>query len=118
MEEQKKRHLRDIYLVLILLVLSLSVFLIFRLGGEKGTSVRVYLDGELYATLPLDTDTELDVGEGNRLCISGGRVSMIYADCPDGLCVRQGEIDISGERIVCLPNKVIIEVVGGDGEII
>ena len=35
--------------------------------------------------------------------------------CPDGLCVGQGKISLTGERITCLPNRVMVEIVG-DGE--
>jgi hypothetical protein len=35
---------------------------------------------------------------------------MEYADCPDKLCIRQGIVSRSGERIVCLPNRVSITI--------
>ena len=35
---------------------------------------------------------------------------MKEADCPDHLCMKQGEISHKGETIVCLPNRVVIEV--------
>ena len=34
---------------------------------------------------------------------------MIWADCPDHLCMKQHAIDKNGGTIVCLPNKVVIE---------
>ena len=37
---------------------------------------------------------------------------MEDADCPDRLCVKQGRIKKVGESIVCLPHKVVIEIVG------
>ena len=35
---------------------------------------------------------------------------MISADCPDHLCVKQGKISADGEMIVCLPNKVTVQI--------
>ena len=35
---------------------------------------------------------------------------MTSADCPDHLCVKQKAISKEGESIICLPNKVIVEV--------
>ena len=35
---------------------------------------------------------------------------MEYADCPDKLCINQGKITDSSKKIICLPNKVIVEV--------
>lgn len=39
---------------------------------------------------------------------------MVEIDCPDGICVKTGWVD-GGTPIVCLPNRLIIEVKGGDG---
>jgi hypothetical protein len=32
------------------------------------------------------------------------------ASCPDGLCKSMGRISMSGQSIICLPNKVVIEI--------
>jgi hypothetical protein len=37
---------------------------------------------------------------------------MTQADCPDKLCVHQKAISATGETIVCLPNKVVVEIAG------
>jgi hypothetical protein len=40
---------------------------------------------------------------------------MKSADCPDKTCVTiGGRISRAGERIVCLPNSLIIEIRGGE----
>ena len=41
---------------------------------------------------------------------------MTRADCPDQLCIHQGPIHIQGETIVCLPNRVVVEITGNDAE--
>jgi UDP-N-acetylmuramate dehydrogenase len=48
----------------------------------------------------------------------GGAAYMKHADCPDGLCVKQRKKSRSGERIVCLPNRVSIEIIGAGEEIL
>jgi hypothetical protein len=40
---------------------------------------------------------------------------MIHADCPDQICVYSRDIGAEGGIIVCLPNKVILEIIGGNG---
>ena len=42
------------------------------------------------------------------------RLDQILPDCPDRLCVQQHAICKERETIVCLPNKVVVEVVGGE----
>ena len=44
---------------------------------------------------------------------------MIDADCSDKLCLEQGYISKPGESIVCLPHRVMIQVIGeNDDDII
>ncbi len=49
----------------------------------------------------------------NVLKIQNGKADMIAADCPDLLCVHQRAVSNQNETIVCLPNKVVVEIVGG-----
>ena len=77
----------------------------------------VTVDGEFYGTYSLKKDqiVEIVVNEEvtNVLQIKNGKADMIKADCPDLLCVHQRAISNQNETIVCLPNKVVVEIVGG-----
>lgn len=53
----------------------------------------------------------------NVIQVEAGRIRMLEADCPDQVCVNQGWISDSALPIVCLPNQVIIEIVGGEGNL-
>lgn len=53
----------------------------------------------------------------NVIQVEAGRICMREADCPDQVCVNQGWISDSALPIVCLPNQVIIEIVGGEGNL-
>ena len=44
------------------------------------------------------------------MVIENGEVYMESADCPNQICVHHSAISHNGETIVCLPNRVIIEV--------
>ena len=108
--EIMKRHKKDVAVISLLLlagILSL-IFVIF--FGAEGTVVCVSVDGEDYGEYSLYLDGEYEIGEGNVLTVSGGEAYMSYADCPDGTCRHMGRISLVGERIICLPNKVIVEI--------
>ena len=45
------------------------------------------------------------------LVISDGKADMESADCPNQICVHHSAISHTGETIVCLPNRVVIEVI-------
>ena len=52
----------------------------------------------------------------NIVEISGGSVSVTKASCKNQVCVRHGKISHTGESIVCLPNRLVVTIEGGDKE--
>lgn len=48
--------------------------------------------------------------------VSNGAVYVTESDCPDGICVHHGAISKSGDPIVCIPARVVIEIIDGGGE--
>lgn len=116
--KNKKQHRNDIFLIAGVLLLALAMFVGYSfMYRQAGGRVVVTVDGQEYATLPLDEETilEIDTENGiNRLQIKGGYADMIEADCADKLCVDQRKISKKGETIVCLPHKIVVEVISGD----
>ena len=111
-----KKVLADVILVLSLLLVGLSVFLIIALTREAGSFAVVSVNGDEVARYSLSKDGEFSLNGGtNILVIEDGRAYMSDASCPDRLCVHQGKKNHTGERIVCLPNRVMVEIIG-DGE--
>ena len=60
-------------------------------------------------TIPVETQYGYNLIE-----IGKEKVRVIEADCPDQLDVKQGYISKVGEVIVCLPNRLVIEIKGVD----
>ena len=101
----------DIILLCSALLLGaiLIAILAFSLLG-KGQTVVVRVDGEEYARLPLNADTELLIkssqGE-NLLIIKDSKAYVKSATCPMQICVNSGELsEIS--PIICKHNCVSI----------
>ena len=109
-----KRYLYDIILVVALLSVFLSIFFFVYKKSGTGDVARVYIGNDLVGEYRLDVDGEFTINGGtNKLKIENGKAFMIYAECPDGWCKNQGKINLCGERIVCLPNKVMIMIEEG-----
>ncbi len=116
---KKKQLIFSTVLAVFLIAVSLTVYFIVEASRDAGAFVRVSVNGAAITDYPLNTDGEFELNGGtNILVIEDGKAYMKYADCPDGLCKNQGKIHLSGERIVCLPNKVLIEVFSDTEEII
>ncbi len=115
---ERRTLVRDICLIAALALIGLCLLLFTGRGSSKGSVVQVAVDGEVVLSIPLSRDGSYSVNGGsNTIEVKDGRVSIVDADCPDRLCVRQGWIDGKGQSIVCLPNRVIVTVVGGESSI-
>ncbi len=83
---------------------------------QAGSRVQLQVNGKMYGTYSLEKEQAVPVSVHgkvtNTLQIADGKAKMVEADCPDQLCIHQRAIAKRGETIVCLPNKVVAEVVG------
>lgn len=111
----------DVILITATLVIAIVALLVtkkfFMSGGDE---VLITIDGETFGEYSLLTEQTIDItdSEGktiNKLKISGGKANMIWADCPDKLCVKHNEISKENESIICLPNKVIATITKSSG---
>ena len=104
----------DVVLVAALLLLvGLTVW--FALAPEKGDYAEVYVDGKKQLTLKLNEDREVAL-DHLVIVVSGGKISVKDADCPDKICQKRGAINKKGQSIVCLPNRIVIKI-AGKGEV-
>lgn len=105
-----------IFMAVILAVIACAAGWLLLARGETGACVLVTVDGEAYGTYLLskeqDIPIQIDGETANFLVIRDGKADMTEADCPDRLCVRQKAISRTNETIVCLPNKVVVQVMG------
>lgn len=123
-KETKKKLIFDIILVGTLLAVALCAFFIYsaiRLYSIvqeflddmdiSASYVVVKYENMVIGRYSLDENGEYELNGGkNVLKIEDGKAYMIYADCPDKLCVGQGKISTSEEDIICLPNRIFVTV--------
>jgi len=110
------KHRNDLLLILSLALIALALAGVFAVVSTPGTRVDIIVDGKPFGSFALDQDAVIDINGTNTLVISGGVAYMNDADCKNGTCVRRGAISSSGETIICLPNKIIVTVVGDQGD--
>ena len=110
----KHRVRNDIILIVsMLIVLSIVGLCFIFLRGEAST-VTVTVNGEVFGTYRLDQNRTVEIRTGdnnenlNILVIENGRAYVKTATCPDGICASHKPIFRNGERIACLPHRVVI----------
>ena len=82
-------------------------------ANHGGQTAYIYLDGKLYKSVPLDTESTFRINTAagyNDICIHNGEIWVSEADCPDKVCVKSGKLKSGGMPIVCLPHRLTIEI--------
>ena len=118
--ENKKKIRNDIILAAVILVIAVAGLLLMNLNKTQGDFAVVKIDGVEKYRYPLIENVTVDIVTGkddeniNILVIKDGEAFMTEADCPDGICVAHRPIKNTGESIVCLPHKIVVEIQSKD----
>ena len=110
----KRKIVNDILLVACLLIAVLIVFVIFKSNLKDGNYVKITIDNKVKDCYNFNEDGEYTIISGkntNVLVIKDGTAFIKSADCPDKICVHHPPISKVGETIVCLPHKVVVEII-------
>lgn len=120
--EKKNKFRNDVILVTVILIIAVTVLLFINGTKVTGDRVVVKIDGEETEVYSLSENIEFEIKTGknneniNVVVIENGRVRVTEADCPDGICKDYRPISYVGQTIVCLPHKVVIEIVGDEAD--
>lgn len=103
---------------IIILGVAVALFLFLKFSANDGEQVIVKVDKKEIARYDLNTDREVVIdgkdGGKNTLVIKAGKAYIKDATCPDKLCEHQGKIHMVGQSLICLPNRVVIEITDDD----
>lgn len=106
----------DLLLILILLLGAAGLYFYFFSDAEAGAYARITVDGTPQGDFSLEENTVFNIetdGGYNEIAVEDGFVFVKAADCRDQICVEHKRIHIMGETIVCLPHKLVVEIIGG-----
>lgn len=112
-----------ILIVAVIIINVISLWLVKNVAFNQDSKyISVQVNGEEIKRITFDKNMvgkqipiETEYGY-NLIEIGDGKVRVIEADCPDKLDVKQGYISRVGEVIVCLPNRLVIEIKGARAE--
>ncbi len=110
---RKNKVLNDIFLVLGIIIIALIIFIVFKLNLKQGNVVKVSIDNQMKDCYNINNDTRVVISDGentNTLVIKDGTAYISEANCPDKICVAHRAISKTGETIVCLPHRLVVEI--------
>jgi len=84
---------------------------------EKGTYAEIYYDSILVYKKKLTTTQEISFSISEKPEVifhlyDDGSIAFIESDCPDKICIRSGRLNKVGQSAACLPNKLLLKIVG------
>ena len=101
----------------LLVVLICIVWLILQKSTmHKGGYAEVRISGISVERLDLDKDTRMQFHGQNDIDVvvvtENGCAYVEKSECPDKICVKTGTMSAVGEQIVCLPARLVVEIIG------
>ena len=104
--------LRDIILVAAVVIIAAVLLIVFNINKSDGAFFEITVNGVIYGKYSLFTNQVIDVEGLCEVCAENGEVFMKSSTCRGGDCVKSKPIKKSGQTIICLPNGVVIRVLG------
>ena len=105
----------DKVLIGALLLVALGSYPLVRRINGAGESIQIEVDGEAYTQLSVHDDQSVLVPGplGNtKVVVQEGETFVEASPCRAKICVKTGRVSHGGQMIVCVPNKVVVRVVG------
>lgn len=105
-----------------LAIVSLLIILKVKTAKTDASAAEIVQDGNVIQTVdlssvsePYDITLRTENGGYNTIHVEQGAIRVSEADCPDRLCVKQGEITNGIYPIVCLPHRLTVRIVENSG---
>lgn len=99
---------------LIVIIMLLSIFLLLFFNKEKqGKYAYVYYENKIIKKIDLNIDNTYIVKGYNgkvKIKVKNNKIKVTEENSPKHLCSKQGYIKKTNEQIICLPNKIVIEI--------
>jgi len=116
MFNMKKKILKPADYTVILCSAGIVVYLFMHnfFLAPAGKQVRITgMSGVLEYSLNDDRTIEVEGPLGTEtVIIRDGKVWVSDSPCPEKICIKMGKKWRSGEQIVCVPNRVVIDILG------
>ena len=105
----------DIKLVSVLFGIILFMLIIINITKKEGSVAEVYYKDEKILSIDLNIDSEYvvdgDLGDV-ILEVKDRKIRVKEENSPLNICSKEGYIGDSSRTLICLPNKIIVKIVG------
>ena len=110
LKNSKVITLGDILTIIAVAIISLLLLIPAFMPKTAGSGVEITVGG-VTTRYDLTVNQEITL-DGITIVIENGSVFVKSVNCPDKICYHTGKISGVGEKIVCTPKGVVIEITG------
>lgn len=103
-------------LIIVSVIVLCGIWIVLQnVCADTGMYAEVRISGRVVERLSLNEPVKKVIQGENGIeltvIVSDGSVYVEKSECSDKICVKKGRISDSGDTIVCLPARVVVEVV-------
>jgi len=105
----------DLKLVIVIILIILIIYSVIRFTKVEGKTAIVYYKDEVILNIDLSIDNEYIVdGELGDVVleVENGKIRVKKENSPKNICSKEGFVGDSSRTLICLPNKIIVKIVG------
>jgi hypothetical protein len=110
----------DVLLVIVLLAVPVWSLAAAHRAAAGRAAAYISHENRLVGVYPLDQDQIIRISHDHSndvvVEIKAGQVRVAESDCSKGVCKHAGWVKTPGRSIVCLPNRVVVEIRGQNDE--
>ena len=103
-----KHYIGDGVVSVVLALMLICVSVLFAVGNNDNTKVRILRDGKEEGVFDLSQNRSCDI-DGVHIEIKDGRAYIHDSDCPDKVCMTMQGVAKNGGGAVCIPNRIVLE---------
>lgn len=110
----------DFVIFIIIIIIALSCFIPFISMSSDQLICEISQNDKLLHRIVLQDNfkDKFDIDTGKcTIRVENNSVWFEYSDCPDQVCVKTGKLSRAGQVAVCLPNHIIVKLIGEQNEI-
>lgn len=113
---------KDLIIILCLIIVASVIYIFNSKSAVNGARAEIYYDNNLVKTIDLmqNKDYCFSIEENPHVVFhvfKDGSIAFEESDCRDKICVNSGRHRKVGDTAACLPNKIVLKIVGADEEV-
>lgn len=107
----------DAIVVVVVVACAIALILALRPTDSDQRTAQITLDGVVIAEYDLNSVEDpllipIDSPYPLTIEVDNGQIRIADSTCPGGDCLHSGWVTQAGGQIICLPNRLVISIIG------